>query len=76
MSSEQIRLVFFIIVITLLSGIADSWGFVHSAKIWQDGKLGWLELGKAALGFGIGISLYWVIKQCTKTTRVLLGVFG
>lgn len=61
MSFEQARLVFLIVVITLFSGMADSWGFIHSAKIWQEGKLVWLELAKAALGFGVGISLYWLM---------------
>jgi hypothetical protein len=67
MSFEQVRLVFLIIVITLVSGLADSWGFIHSAKIWQAGQLLWQELGKAALGFGVGISLYWfMLKYMTQ----------
>ena len=67
MSFEQIRLVILIIVITLISGLADSWGFIHSARIWQEGKLVWAEVGKAALGFGVGISLYWfMLKYMTE----------
>ncbi|HXV97874.1 MAG TPA: hypothetical protein VEC93_05575 [Anaerolineae bacterium] len=67
MSFEQIRLTILIIVITLISGLADSWGFIHSAKIWQEGKLVWTEVGKAALGFGVGISLYWfMLKYMTE----------
>jgi hypothetical protein len=60
MTPEQIRSVLIIAVLTIASGIADSQGFVHSAKIWQGGRLVWPEVGKAALGFAIGITLYWI----------------
>lgn len=61
MLSEQVRLILLIIGITILSGIADSQGFIHASKIWVNNKLVWSELGKSALGFAIGISLYWVV---------------
>ena len=60
MTLEQARLLGLIVAITLISGIADAQGFVHAAKIWQAGKLTWGELGKSALGFGIGITTYWL----------------
>jgi hypothetical protein len=59
MLSEQIRTLFFTIGITLVSGVSDSLGFIHAAKMWRDGDLIMSELGKSALGFGIGISSYW-----------------
>ena len=61
MFSEQVRLWLIIIVITVLSGIGDSQGFIHAAKVWANDKLVWSEVGKSALGFAIGISLYWIV---------------
>jgi hypothetical protein len=61
MLDEQMRLWLIIIVITVLSGIGDSQGFVHAAKVWANDKLVWSEIGKSALGFAIGISLYWFV---------------
>jgi hypothetical protein len=67
MSFEQIKLIFLIIMLTLFSGLADSLGFIHSAKIWQEGRVVWAEVGKAALGFGVGISIYWyMLKYMTE----------
>ena len=56
MLNEQVRLWLIIIVITVLSGIGDSQGFVHAAKIWVNDKLDWSELGKSALGFAVPMS--------------------
>ncbi|MFN8459763.1 MAG: hypothetical protein U0401_34795 [Anaerolineae bacterium] len=61
MSLEHLKLTVIIIIITLISGLADAQGAVHAAKIWQKGELIWSELGKSALGFGIGIVMYWVV---------------
>lgn len=59
-SNEQIRLLVIIVGLTLLSGIGDSFGFVHAAKVWQEGQLVWAEVGKSALGFVFGISVSWL----------------
>jgi hypothetical protein len=56
---EPIRLVSLIICLTLLSGLCDSYGFTHAAKVWQGGKLVGRELVHSAAGFVVGISLYW-----------------
>jgi hypothetical protein len=61
MFNEQVRLWLIIIVLTVLSGIADSQGFIHAAKIWANDRLVWNDLGKSALGFAFGISLYWIV---------------
>lgn len=61
MFSEQVRLILLILGITIVSGIADSQGFIHASKIWVNNKIVWSELGKSALGFAIGISLYWLV---------------
>src|SRR5215470_6268689 len=60
MPAERIRLLLFIVGITLVSGVGDSQGFIHAAKIWQSGKLVFSELGKSALGFSVGIGSYWL----------------
>src|SRR5215813_12848633 len=56
---EQSRPLFFIIGATLVSGVGDSLGFIHAAKMWRGGDLIMSELGKSALGFSIGIGSYW-----------------
>lgn len=61
MLNEQVKLSLIIIVISVLSGLADSQGFIHASKIWANNKLIWNEVGKSALGFAIGITLYWIV---------------
>lgn len=51
--------VFLVVVLTLLSGFGDSQGFVHSARIWEDDRLVWSEVFKSAIGYGLGIAMYW-----------------
>lgn len=46
--------------LTLASGLGDAHGFVHAARMWQDGRLVWRELAQSALGFGLGIGTYWI----------------
>jgi hypothetical protein len=48
------------IVITLLSGLGDSQGFVHASKIWKNGNIIITELMFSAIGFGFGILFYWM----------------
>ena len=60
MSIDQIRMLFLLVVITLISGIGDSQGFVHAARMWQDCKMVWVEFGRSAVGFGVGIGAYWL----------------
>jgi hypothetical protein len=57
---EQVGSYVIIIVLTILSGIADAQGFLHAARIWQSGNLIWSELTRSALGFVVGIGLYWL----------------
>ncbi len=70
MSNEQVRLWLIIIVLTVLSGIGDSQGFVHAAKVWTNDKLVWSEVGKSALGFAVGISLYWIVIKYMNTAGI------
>jgi len=47
-----------VLVLIVLSGFADSLGFVYAAKIWQDGALSWPDVGRSALGWVVGITMY------------------
>jgi hypothetical protein len=57
---DQIRLFAIVIALTILSGIGDSQGFLHAARVWRDGELMWDEVVKSALGFAFGIVMYWI----------------
>jgi hypothetical protein len=41
-------------------GFADSYGFFYASKIWHQGNLSWNDLGRSALDWFVGISLYVV----------------
>ena len=47
-----------VLVLIVLSGFADSLGFVYAAKIWQGSAVSWPDIGRSALGFIGGITLY------------------
>jgi hypothetical protein len=49
-----------VLVLIVLSGFADSLGFVYAAKIWQAEQVSWPDVGKSALGWIGGITLYVV----------------
>lgn len=72
MSAEKAKLLGVIVAITLVSGVADAQGFVHAAKIWQDGKLVWPELAKSALGFVMGIATYWLSLRYMRALGILV----
>jgi len=57
---EQLGSYLIIILLTIFSGLSDAQGFLHAARIWQGNGLIWGELGRSALGFVVGIALYWV----------------
>ena len=57
--NNKIFAIILIIILTILSGMGDSQGFLHSSLVWKNGKFIWSEAGKSTLGFGFGILLYW-----------------
>jgi hypothetical protein len=71
MSLAQIGQAVLIIALTIVSGLSDAQGAIHAAKIWQDGNLVWDELGKSALGFGIGIFVYWIVIRFMKELGIV-----
>ncbi len=60
MTEFSLRLAILIMGFTLVSGFFDALAFTYSAKMWQGGKLIWLDTAKAAGSFAIGITMYWV----------------
>jgi hypothetical protein len=58
--TDQLRLFAIVIALTIASGIGDSQGFLHAARVWRDGALMWDQLLKSALGFTFGIVMYWI----------------
>lgn len=48
-------------VFTVITGYADSRGFVHAARIWSGGELVWREVALSGLGFLVGVVAYWVV---------------
>ncbi len=60
MSFTQAQALGMIILLTLISGIADAKAFTYAAAIWQDGRLVWSVFGKSALGFLVGIGAFWL----------------
>ncbi|MEP6987767.1 MAG: hypothetical protein ABI970_19360, partial [Chloroflexota bacterium] len=67
---EQIGSYAVIVILTILSGIGDAQGFLHAARMWQSGKLIWVEMGLSALGFAIGIALYWLALRSMNTVGI------
>jgi hypothetical protein len=57
--------------LTLLSGMFDSQGFVHAARIWQGRQLVWTELGLSALGWAVGIGFYWMALRYMAELRIV-----
>ena len=58
--SEHIRLFAIVMALTIISGIGDSQGFLHAARVWRDDALMWDEVVKSAAGFAFGIVMYWI----------------
>ena len=46
---------------TILTGYADSRGFVHAARVWDGGQIVWREVALSGLGFLLGVVAYWIV---------------
>jgi len=66
----QISLAVLLLMLTLISGLADAQGFIHASQMWQAGKLIWPEVLKSALGFGFGIVTYWICIRFLQEFRI------
>lgn len=71
MTFESIRDGLLIIILTTISGLSDAQGVIHAANIWQQGTLNGLELGKSALFFTVGISVYWIAIRFMKSLGIV-----
>jgi hypothetical protein len=49
-----------VLALCLVSGVGDSFGFIHASRIWQNDRLVWTEFGWSAMGFALGIGMYWI----------------
>lgn len=56
---EHVRLTLIALSLIVVSGAFDAIGFTYAAKIWQDNHWQSKALVLSAIGFAIGISLYW-----------------
>ncbi len=61
MSSSTLAAACAAVALTLASGLADSYGFVHAARVWNGGRLIPGELGRSSVGFALGITIYWIV---------------
>ncbi|MGQ0698422.1 MAG: hypothetical protein ACT4PZ_09280 [Panacagrimonas sp.] len=47
-------------ILLLLSGIADAYGFFHGSRAWNGGVFHGDELLKSVAGFSIGMTIFWL----------------
>lgn len=71
MNIDTLGRIFLIVVLTLLSGWGDSQGFLHASNIWLGGKLVWSEFIKSALGFSLGLGMYWICIRFLQEFRIV-----
>ena len=48
-------------VFTVITGYADSRGFVHASKVWAGSNLVWREVALSGVAFLIGVVAYWIV---------------
>ncbi|HEX4822427.1 MAG TPA: hypothetical protein VFV00_19620 [Acidimicrobiales bacterium] len=49
------------IALTAVTGFADSQGFVHASRIWDEGRWVWREAWFSGAAFAVGVVSYWVV---------------
>ena len=72
MPLEHVKLVLLVVLLTLFSGLADGFGFLHAARVWQEDRVVWPEVGRTLLGFGVGISLYLLVLRYMQQLGIVL----
>jgi|SRR3989344_1896265 len=60
-----------IILLTVISGIGDAYGFTHAAKMWVGGILKLSSLLNSAQGFLLGITSYWLSVKFMQDVGIL-----
>jgi len=46
--------------LTLLSGLADAYGFSEASRIWRDRSPSTIALARSGIGYTLGIMFYWL----------------
>ena len=72
MIPDPVKYTLAVALFTLISAIADSYGFLHAAKVWDGGRLELSELGRSMLGFAVGISMYWLLLRYLQQLGVVV----
>jgi hypothetical protein len=72
MNIHQVIIIMLIILLTLLSGLADAQGFVHASTTWVNGQIIWAEGLKSLLAFGIGAICYLLAANFLKQAGIVL----
>jgi hypothetical protein len=57
----QGRAVAVFVALTALTGYADSQGFIHASKVWDNGQLVWSEMVQSGVAFMVGVVAYWAV---------------
>jgi hypothetical protein len=46
--------------LTVLSGLADGYGFSEASRIWREGSPSVFAIVRSGIGYALGIILYWL----------------
>jgi len=61
METTGMTSILLIALLTVLCGIGDAQGFIHSGRVWQGGRFDWPSAVKSAAGFQFGVVTYWIV---------------
>lgn len=70
-SMQQLSITVLLLVLMVISGLADAQGFIHASSMWQNGKLILPEVSKSVAGFGVGIVAYWICIRFLQEFNIL-----
>jgi hypothetical protein len=57
--------------VTVVSGLADAYGFVHASRMWDEGHhLVAFEWARSGIGFAVGILCYWFVVRLVEGAGV------
>ena len=58
MEMERVFTIALVTVLTLISALADAYGFAHAAEIWKQDRFHLDELARSLVGTTVGVSIY------------------
>ena len=59
-----------LVIATIISGYADSRGFLYSSQVWANNSIDYSALTKSGAGFTIGIIAYWIALKSLQDLNV------